>query len=117
MENNTTIIDDCLDCISESSSILDDIEIILVAGAALLGIAVWGYKKYKELNADGKITFDEILDVIDDVEDKMEEAEEQIEVLVKANDKYKVVELRDMLKEKGLSTKGNKAELIARLEE
>tara|TARA_R110002020_G_scaffold416220_1_gene625508 strand:- start:74 stop:427 length:354 start_codon:yes stop_codon:yes gene_type:complete len=117
MENNTTIIDDCLDCISESSSMLDDIEIILVAGGALLGIAVWGYKKYKELKADGKITLDEILDVLDDVEDKIEEAEEQIEVLTDAYDKYKVTELRVMLKEKGLSTKGNKAELIARLEE
>ena len=32
--NNTTIIEDCLDCVSESSSLLDDVEIVLVALAA-----------------------------------------------------------------------------------
>ena len=117
MENNTTIIDDCLDCISESSSMLDDIEIILVAGAALVGIAVWALKKYKTVMADGELTIDEILSSLNEAEDKIEEAEEQIEVLTDAYDKYKVTELRVMLKEKGLSTKGNKAELIARLEE
>ena len=117
MENNTTIVDDCLDCISESSSMLDDIEIILVAGAALVGIAVWALKKYKTVMADGELTIDEILSSLNEAEDKIEEAEEQIEVLTDAYDKYKVTELRVMLKEKGLSTKGNKAELIARLEE
>lgn len=117
MENNTTIVDDCLDCISESSSMLDDIEIILVAGAALVGIAVWALKKYKTVMADGELTIDEILSSLNEAEDKIEEAEEQIEVLTDAYDKYKVTELRVMLKEKGLSTKGNKAQLIARLEE
>ena len=72
--NNTTIIEDCLDCVSESSSLLDDIEVILVAGLALVGIAVWAYKKYQTLNADGKITLDEIIDSMDEVKEKAEEA-------------------------------------------
>ena len=39
-ENNTTV--DCIsDCISSSSSLLDDIEVVLVAGGALLGLAAW----------------------------------------------------------------------------
>ncbi len=54
-ENNTTA--DCIsDCISSSSNLLDDIEVVLVAGGALLGLAAWGYKKYKSMMADGKIT-------------------------------------------------------------
>tara|TARA_R100001463_G_C3468269_1_gene215615 strand:- start:360 stop:758 length:399 start_codon:yes stop_codon:yes gene_type:complete len=132
MENNTTnetvreeelaelcrnAMNETIDCVVESASIFDDIKVVIGALGILAAIGIWGYKKYQELSADGKITIDEILSVLDEAEDKMEEAEEQLEVLAKAYDKYKVVELRDMLKEKGLSTKGNKAELIARLEE
>ena len=79
--NNTTIIEDCLDCVSESSSLLDDIEVLLVAGAALLGIAVWALKKYKTLNADGKITLDEIVDSIDDVKEKAAEAKAELKTI------------------------------------
>ena len=115
-ENNTTA--DCIsDCISSSSSLLDDIEVVLVAGGALLGLAAWGYKKYKSMMADGKITFDELLDAVDDVKEKVEEAEEQIEILEKAYDKYNVAELKEMLKEKGLPISGKKADLVARLED
>lgn len=115
-ENNTTIIDDCLDCVKESSSLLDDIEVLLVAGAALLGIAVWALKKYKTLNADGKITLDEIVDSIDDVKEKAAEAKEQLEIIEDTLDSKNVAELRAMLKEKGLAVSGKKADLIARLE-
>ena len=115
-ENNTTV--DCIsDCISSSSSVLDDIEVVLVAGGALLALAAWGYQKYKSMMADGKITLDELLDAVDDVKEKVEEAEEQIEILEKAYDKYNVAELKDMLKEKGLPISGKKADLIARLED
>ena len=59
-ENNTTIIEECLDCVADSSSsLLDDIEVILIAVAALLGIAAWAYKKYQSLNADGNISLTE----------------------------------------------------------
>jgi len=115
-ENNTTIIDDCLDCVKESSSLLDDIEVLLVAGAALLGIAVWALKKYKTLNADGKITLDEIVDSIDDVKEKAAEAKAELKTIEETLDSKNVAELKAMLKEKGLAVSGKKSDLIARLE-
>ena len=115
-ENNTTIIEDCLDCVSESSSLLDDIEVLLVAGAALLGIAVWALKKYKTLNADGKITLDEIVDSIDDVKEKAAEAKAELKTIEDTLESRNVAELKAMLKEKGLAVTGKKADLIARLE-
>ena len=115
-ENNTTIIEDCIDCISESSSLLDDIEVLLVAGAALLGIAVWALKKYKTLNADGKITLDEIVDSIDDVKEKAAEAKAELKTIEDTLESRNVAELKAMLKEKGLAVTGKKADLIARLE-
>jgi hypothetical protein len=115
-ENNTTIIEDCIDCVSESSSLLDDIEVLLVAGAALLGIAVWALKKYKTLNADGKITLDEIVDSIDDVKEKAAEAKAELKTIEDTLESRNVAELKAMLKEKGLAVSGKKADLIARLE-
>jgi|TARA_A100001391_G_scaffold76977_1_gene49732 hypothetical protein len=114
--NNTTIIEDCLDCVSESSSLLDDIEVILVAGLALVGIAVWAYKKYQTLNADGKITLDEIIDSMDEVKEKAEEAKAELKTIEDTLESRNVAELRAMLKEKGLAVSGKKADLIARLE-
>ena len=114
--NNTTIIEECLDCVSESSSLLDDIEVILVAGLALVGIAVWAYKKYQTLNADGKITLDEIIDSMDEVKEKAEEAKAELKTIEDTLESRNVAELRAMLKEKGLAVSGKKADLIARLE-
>lgn len=114
--NNTTIIEDCIDCVSESSSLLDDIEVILVAGLALMGIAVWAYKKYQTLNADGKITLDEIIDSMDEVKEKAEEAKAELKTIEDTLESRNVAELRAMLKEKGLAVSGKKADLIARLE-
>ena len=114
--NNTTIIEDCIDCVSESSSLLDDIEVILVAGLALVGIAVWAYKKYQTLNADGKITLDEIIDSMDEVKEKAEEAKAELKTIEDTLESRNVAELRAMLKEKGLAVSGKKADLIARLE-
>ena len=113
--NNTTIIEDCLDCVSDSSSLLDDIEMILVAVAALLAIGAWAYKKYKELNADGKITLDEIIDSMDEVKEKAEEAKAELKTIEDTLESRNVAELRAMLKEKGLAVSGKKADLIARL--
>jgi hypothetical protein len=116
-ENNTTIEECITDCIeAASSSIFDDIEIVLVAVVALLGIGAWAYKKYQALNADGKITLDEIIDSIDEVKEKAEEAKEEIEKIEKTLDSHNVAELKEMLKEAGLSVKGKKADLVARLE-
>jgi polyhydroxyalkanoate synthesis regulator phasin len=101
---------------------LDNFEVSVPIEMCIWGLWIAGsvgvvYKKYKSMMADGKITFDELLDAVDDVKEKVEEAEEQIEILEKAYDKYNVAELKDMLKEKGLPISGKKADLIARLED
>ena len=114
--NNTTIIEDCLDCVSESSSLLDDIEVILVAIAALLAIGAWAYKKYQTLNADGKITLDEVIDSMGEVKEKVAEAKAELKTIEDTLESRNVAELRAMLKEKGLAVSGKKADLIARLE-
>jgi len=113
--NNTTIIEDCLDCVSESSSLLDDIEVLLVAVAALGAIAVWAYKKYQTLNADGKITLDEVIDSMGEVKEKAAEAKATLKTIDETLESRNVAELKAMLKEKGLSVSGKKADLIARL--
>ena len=124
MQNNTTAevclnaLNETIDCVAESSSIFDDIEVVLLALAALLGIAAWAMKKYQELNADGKITLDEIIDSVDEVKEKAAEAEEAIEDIEETLEKYDlmtVAELKIVLKEKGLAVSGKKADLIARL--
>ena len=122
-ENNTTVTDCIEDCVeAASSSLFDDLEVVLVSIAALLGIAAWAIKKYKALSADGKITLDEIIDSIDEVKEKAAEVEEHLEDIEEVAekhidlDKLSVAELKDMLKEKGLPVGGKKADLIARLE-
>tara|TARA_R110000851_G_scaffold134862_1_gene270221 strand:- start:1531 stop:1914 length:384 start_codon:yes stop_codon:yes gene_type:complete len=126
--NNTTeedFAETCMNALNEtidcvvlgSSSIFDDIEVIIVALAALAGIGVFLYKKYLVLNADGKITLDELLDAVDDVKDKAKEAKKEIAKIESTLASKNVTELKEMLKEKGLSVKGKKADLIARLEE
>ena len=115
-ENNTTIIEECLDCVADSSSsLLDDIEVILIAVAALLGIAAWAYKKYQSLNADGNISLDEVIDSMDEVKEKAAEAKAELETIEDTLESRNVAELKAMLKEKGLAVSGKKADLIARL--
>jgi len=50
----------------------------LALGLALVGIAVvalkWGLARYQAMNADGKITLDEVLDVADDAVDEVRAA-------------------------------------------
>jgi len=113
--NNTTIIEDCLDCVSESSSLLDDIEVVLVAVAALLALAVWARNKYLALNADGKITLDEVIDSMGEVKEKVAEAKSELKTIEDTLESRNVAELKAMLKEKGLAVSGKKADLIARL--
>lgn len=124
--NNTTnttketclnALNETIDCLPlDSSSLLDDIELILLSLAALVGIGVFLYKKYLVLNTDGKITLDELLDSVDEVKEKAEEAKEEIEKIEKTLDSHNVAELKEKLKEAGLSVKGKKADLVARLE-
>jgi len=124
-ENNTTIepaetclnaLNETIDCISlSSSSLLGDIEILLLAVVALAGIGVWGYKKFLSLNSDGKITLDELLDSVDDVKEKVEEAKAELKTIDDTLESRNVAELKEILKEKGLAVSGKKADLIARL--
>ena len=122
MSNNTTAetcinaLNETIDCIPlDSSSLLDDIEILLLAVVALAGIAVWGYKRFLSLNADGKITLDELLDSVDDVKEKVVEAKAELKTIDETLESRNVAQLKEMLKEKGLSVSGKKADLVARL--
>jgi len=122
MSNNTTAetclnaLNETIDCIPlDSSSLLGDIEIILLALVGLAGIGVWLYKKFLVLNADGKITLDEIIDNVDEVKEKLVEAKAELKTLDETLESRNVAELKTMLKEKGLAVSGKKADLIARL--
>ena len=115
MQDNNTTAECLVDCLEESSGLLDELEIILVAGLALLGIAAWALNKYKTLNADGKITLDEILDSADEVKEKAAEAKAELKTIEDALESRSVAELKEMLKKKGLKVSGKKSELIERL--
>lgn len=122
MENNTTAevcynaLNETIECVAESSSILDDIEVILLAVAALLGIAAWAKQKYAKMMEDGEITLDEVIDSMGEVKEKVAEAKEEVEKIEKTLDSHNVAELKAMLREAGLSVSGKKADLVARLE-
>ena len=122
MENNTTAevcynaLNETIECVAESSSILDDIEVILLAVAALLGRAAWAKQKYAKMMEDGEITLDEVIDSMGEVKEKVAEAKEEVEKIEKTLDSHNVAELKAMLKEAGLSVSGKKADLVARLE-
>lgn len=123
MQENNTTTEQCLNalnetvaCVSESSSIFDDIEVILLSVAVLLGIAAWAKQKYASLMADGKITLDEVIDSVDETREKAEEAEAALKAIEETlNDSHTVAELKVMLSDAGLSIKGKKADLVARL--
>jgi len=126
-ENNTTgqiepaeicynALNETVACVSESASIFDDIEVILLSIGVLLGIAAWAKQKYASMMADGKITLDELTDSIGEAKEKAAEAEEAIKDIETTLESHNVTELKAMLKEAGLSVKGKKADLIARLE-
>lgn len=123
-ENNTTTVEEVcknalnetIACISgQSSSLLDDIEVLLIAAAALLGIAAWAVKKYRSLNADGNITLDEVIDSMDEIKEKAAEAKAALETIEETLQSNNVVELKAMLRERGLAVSGKKSELVARL--
>lgn len=122
MQGNNTTVEQCLDalnetvaCASESSSIFDDIEVILLSIGILLGVAAWAKHKYASMQADGKITLDEVIDSVGEAREKAEEAEEALKAIEDTLNSHNVTELKAMLKEAGLSVKGKKADLVARL--
>ena len=96
-----------------------ELELWIAVLAAVLGLTVWGLKKYQKIMADGKVSLDEIIDTLTESESKIDDEKivEAVEDLTTAMDAKKKAELMEMCKEKGLSTSGTKAELIARLSE
>ena len=86
---NETVAECVIDCVSESSSLLDEIEIILVGLVALVGIAAWGYRKYKAMMADGSISLSEIVDSMEDIKEKVKEAEDIVEDVTEAAESVK----------------------------
>lgn len=76
------------------------------------GLGLGAYKYYKKLMADGKITLDEVLDLVDDVKDAVEDLPSLSQIK-----KMKKDELISLCKDNGLEVSGTKADLISRLEE
>ncbi len=76
------------------------------------GLGLGAYKYYKKLMADGKITLDEVLDLVDDVKDAVEDLPSLSKIK-----KMKKDELIGLCKDNGLEVSGTKADLISRLEE
>jgi molybdenum cofactor biosynthesis enzyme len=94
-----------------------DLELWIAVLAAVLGLTVWGLKKYQTIMADGKVSLDEIIDTLTESESKIDDVVDAVEDLTAAMDAKKKAELVEMCKEKGLPTSGTKADLISRLSE
>jgi len=94
-----------------------ELELWIAVLAAVLGLTVWGLKKYQKIMADGKVSLDEIIDTLTESESKIDDVVEAVDEVTSAMDAKKKAELIEMCKEKGLSTSGTKAELVARLSE
>ena len=89
-----------------------EIEIIVLYICIAAGLGLGAYKYYKKLMADGKITLDEVLDLVDDVQDVVEKLPSISKIK-----KMKKDELIALCKDNGLEVSGTKADLISRLEE
>ena len=94
-----------------------ELELWIGALAAVLALTVWGLKKYRSIMSDGKLSLDEIIDTLTESESKIDDVVDAVEEVAKAMDSKKKTELIELCKEKGLSTIGTKADLIARLSE
>jgi len=89
-----------------------EIEMIVLYICIAAGLGLGAYKYYKKLMADGKITLDEVLDLVDDVKDAVEDLPSLSKIK-----KMKKDELIGLCKDNGLEVSGTKADLISRLEE
>ena len=92
-----------------------ELEVWLALGGAVAAAGIWALKKYQKLNADGKITLDEIIGAVEEGEkfaDKIIEATEDLEKALKAKKKAELIAIAE---EKGLNTSGTKADLIERI--
>ena len=89
-----------------------EIEMIVLYICIAAGLGLGAYKYYKKLMADGKITLDEVLDLVDDVKDAVEDLPSLSKIK-----KMKKDELIGLCKDNGLEVSGTKADLVSRLEE
>ena len=89
-----------------------EVEMIVLYICIAAGLGLGAYKYYKKLMADGKITLDEVLDLVDNVKDAVEDLPSLSKIK-----KMKKDELIGLCKDNGLEVSGTKAELIIRLEE
>ena len=55
---------------------------VVAIAIVILGVVIWGLKKYQVLNADGKITLDEILSTAIEAEDVSDDAVKEIQAIV-----------------------------------
>ena len=96
---------------------LVDTEAYIAIAVILIGVLLWGLKKYQTMNADGKFTLDEIVDAIGEGAEVGGSALVEIQKITAEMEAKKKAELVNLCKEKGLPTTGTKAELVARLAE
>jgi len=89
-----------------------DIEMIILLAAIAVGLGLAGYRTYKKLMADGEITLDEVLELVDDIKELTDDLPS-----LSAMKKLKKDELIALANEKGLAVDGTKADLISRLKE
>ena len=89
-----------------------DTEMIILLAAIAVGLGLAGYRTYKKLMADGKITLDEVIDLVDDLKELTDDLPS-----LSAMKKLKKDELIALANEKGLAVDGTKADLISRLKE
>lgn len=89
-----------------------DTEMIILLAAIAVGLGLAGYKAYKKLMADGKITLDEVIDLANDIKEITDDLPS-----LSALKKMKKDELIALANDKGLDVDGTKADLISRLKE
>ena len=75
------------------------------------GVCVAAYKVYKKIGVDGKVTIDEILDLIEDLGDIAKTLPSSSELK-----QMKKAELIALCEENGLDIDGVKADLLVRLD-
>ena len=89
-----------------------DIEMIILLAAIAVGLGLAGYKTYKKLMADGKITLDEVLELAEDLKDLAEKLPS-----ISSMSRMKKGELIALANDNGLAVDGTRADLISRMQE
>ena len=92
---------------------LGTVHYVIGIGLVVVTFGIWARQTWLKVNADGKVTLDEILDVAQEAVGKIEEAVSDVKEL----ESLKKADLQEILKHHDLPTSGNKAELIARIRE